>query len=116
MNNVPFLCVDQIDIFMIIYNVTVKIEAAIHEEWLKWMKEVHIPDVMATQCFERYQICKLLHQEEDGGMTFAFQYSCKTMQDLQHYNINYAARLQKEHTERYKNRYVAFRTLMEVVE
>lgn len=101
---------------MIIYNVTVKIEKAIHEEWLSWMKSVHIPKVMATRCFEKYQICKLLHNEEDGGITYAFQYYCNSMNDLQHYNINYAAGLQKEHTDRYKNRYVAFRTLMEIVD
>jgi len=30
---------------MILYNVTVSIDPEIAEEWLTWMREVHIPDV-----------------------------------------------------------------------
>jgi hypothetical protein len=33
---------------MIVYNVTVNIDGAVEQEWLKWMKEVHIPEVLAT--------------------------------------------------------------------
>ncbi len=36
---------------MIIYNVTVKIDLDVHDLWLKWMKEEHIPRVMETACF-----------------------------------------------------------------
>ena len=32
---------------MIIYNVTINIDASIHDEWLAWIKE-HIPQVLAT--------------------------------------------------------------------
>ena len=33
---------------MIIYNVTVKIEAEAADEWVKWMKEEHMPELMKT--------------------------------------------------------------------
>jgi len=36
---------------MILYNVTVKIMKPLEAEWLKWMKEVHIPDVINTGLF-----------------------------------------------------------------
>ncbi|MBT6516091.1 MAG: DUF4286 family protein, partial [Crocinitomicaceae bacterium] len=36
---------------MIVYSVTVKVNQEIEENWLRWMKEVHIPDVMATGFF-----------------------------------------------------------------
>ena len=36
---------------MYIYNVTVNVSDDVHIEWLKWMKETHIPDVMKTGCF-----------------------------------------------------------------
>ncbi|NNF21237.1 MAG: DUF4286 family protein, partial [Saprospiraceae bacterium] len=39
----------------ILYNVTVKIQAAFVDDWKKWMTERHIPDVMATGCFESYR-------------------------------------------------------------
>lgn len=99
---------------MIIYNVTVIIIKEAEEEWLQWMKKVHIPDVMNTGLFIENQICKIFDDNEEGT-SYAVQYKMKDMATFQEYQEKFAAALQKEHTERYKNRYVAFRTLMEVV-
>lgn len=99
---------------MYIYNVTVKIDISLADEWLQWMKEVHIPDVMATKCFTDYRICKIL-EDDNEGKTFATQYYFKTMEDIIHYQNRYAPELQRLHKEKYQNHYVAFRTLMEVV-
>ncbi len=99
---------------MILYNVTVKIETDTHDEWLQWMKNVHIPDVLATGYFTENKLCKLLIDEEDG-VTYSIQYFCKDMKTLHEYNVKHAPRLQQEHQEKYDGKFVAFRTLMEVV-
>ena len=36
---------------MIVYNVTTKVAAAIQTDWLQWIKEEHIPDIINTGCF-----------------------------------------------------------------
>ena len=36
---------------MYIYNVTVSIEKSLADEWLTWMKTIHIPEVLATGYF-----------------------------------------------------------------
>lgn len=100
---------------MIIYNVTVKIEKALEEDWLSWMKATHIPDVLKTGLFSEHRICRIMHDDDDGGVTFAIQYGCADMEAFQTYQTKYAKALQADHMERYKDRYVAFRTLMEVV-
>ena len=100
----------------IIYNVTVKIESEIEAEWLDWMTKHHIPDVLATNLFEKVLINRLLHDDGDGGVTFAFQYICKSLEAFNIYQKKHAAALQNDHSERYKDRYVAFRTLMEIVD
>ena len=33
---------------MIIYNVTSNIDESIHDEWLNWMRQEHIPQVLGT--------------------------------------------------------------------
>lgn len=99
---------------MILYNVTVKVELDIHDEWLRWMQHVHIPDVMATGKFAAYKLCRILHQEPDG-VTYAIQYFAPNMAAFQRYQEEDAKRLQTEHSERFKDQYVAFRTLMEVL-
>jgi hypothetical protein len=101
---------------MIIYNVTVNVEDEIHADWINWMKEVHIPDVMNTGFFIEHKICKVLStQEDETGHTYAIQYTCESMTVLDEYQANYAPQLQKEHLSRYQGKFVAFRTLLEVV-
>ena len=99
---------------MIIYCVTVNIDDSIREEWLKWMKESHIPDVMRTGCFTGNRLLKLLVNEE-SGTSYSIQYSCKTMEDFNRYQKEFASTLQQEHREKYKDKFVAFRTLLEEV-
>lgn len=87
---------------------------AINADWLAWMKETHIPDVMATGFFEDYKLCRILHTEDDG-ITYAIQYFCKDLDTFEKYRTEYAPKLQAAHTERYQGQYVAFRTLMEIL-
>ena len=100
---------------MIIYNVTVKINTDIHNEWLAWMKTVHVPDVMKTGYFISNQIARVLGQDESDGITYAIQYICSDMKGLHEYTINEAPALQKKHTERYQGKFVAYRTLLEII-
>ncbi len=99
---------------MILYKVTVKIEKKSHKDWLKWMKEIHIPDVLETGLFEEYKLCHILHDDPEGE-TYSIQYFCKDMETFQRYQQEFAPKLQAEHQERFKNKYVAFRTLMQVL-
>jgi hypothetical protein len=99
---------------MIIYNVTINVENDVHDEWLKWMRESHIPDVLKTGYFLEHKICKVLNVE-DEGTTYSIQYTCNSMEDYEGYKANEAARLQKEVMDKFKGKFVAFRSLLEVI-
>lgn len=99
---------------MILYNVTVSVDEDVHEEWLQWMKEVHIPDVMSTGMFIDNKICKI-HAEEDGGKAYSIQYLAKSWEDYHRYQEEFALKLQQEHTQKYSGKFAAFRTLLEVL-
>ncbi len=101
---------------MIIYNVTVNLDSSIHSEWINWMKTVHIPDVMATGYFLENRFARVLStQEDETGHTYSIQYLCNSMEDLEEYQTKCSAPLQEEHGKRYQGKFVAFRTLLEVV-
>ncbi|MFY0599575.1 MAG: DUF4286 family protein [Cyclobacteriaceae bacterium] len=101
---------------MIIYNVTANVEENIAEEWLMWMKETHIPNVMNTGCFKEFKILKLLNEQPDAsGITYAVQYFVQDMKTMHEYTSKYATGLQMEVLEKYGQRVVAFRTLLEEV-
>lgn len=99
----------------IIYNVTVNIDDRVRDEWVSWMKETHIPDVMSTGLFLESRFTKIL-AESEGGTSYSIQYLCASKQDLEEYQQNHAPALQRDHTERYQNKFAAFRTLLEVIE
>ena len=99
---------------MLIYNVTVNIDDDIHEEWLNWMKDDHIPQVMKCGLFEHSKMLKVL--ADDKGHTYSIQYNCTTMDKLETYFANHAPKLQQDHLNKFKDKFVAFRTILEEVE
>ena len=56
---------------MIIYNVTIKTAHSITDEWLNWLKEEHIADVINTGCFTHATVLRLLDIDEEDGITHA---------------------------------------------
>jgi hypothetical protein len=107
---VMFLC----GMNRVLYNVTVSVDESVHLEWLQWMKEVHIPDVMRTGFFLENRICRI-HAFEEGGITYAVQYIAPSMADLEEYQEKHAPALQADHNTKYQNKVVAFRTVLEII-
>ncbi len=97
---------------MVVYNVTVSVDPSVHEDWVDWMKRVHIPGVMATGCFLEHRFLRVLTGGA-GELTYSIQYVCSSMREYETYRDRYASALQAEHTERYADKFVAFRTLLE---
>lgn len=100
---------------MYIYNVTVNIDPSVHEEWLKYMKEEHIPDVMKTGCFIDNRIVKVLNVD-DTGHTYSFQYTFLDMGDIERYQKEHAPALQADVKKKYADKFAAFRTLLEIID
>lgn len=100
---------------MIIYNVTVNIDADVHDEWLEWMRSTHIPDVMNTGCFSESRISRI-HAEEEGGMSYAIQYIALSQDKFDVYQQLFAPKLQHEHSAKYQGKFAAFRTMLSIVE
>lgn len=99
---------------MYIYNVTINIEAGIQEEWLKWMKETHIPDVMRTGCFVESRMVRVMNVEDEGH-TYSVQYTFREMKDIERYQTEFAKKLQEDGKQRFGGKFVAFRTLLEIM-
>ncbi|MGV3540767.1 MAG: DUF4286 family protein [Rufibacter sp.] len=100
---------------MILFNETVSINNDVAAEWLEWMKETHIPAVMATTYFIKYQIAKVMEEEDTGGTTYAVQYFARHMDDLLEYHRDHDQNMQAKMQARYAGQYAAFRTVLEVV-
>ncbi len=100
---------------MLIYNVTIKIDKHAEAEWLQWMKTIHIPDMMNIKMFVASLICKLLEEPDEEGSTYLFQYECENMEKLDEYLEKFAPALRADALQRFKDKFVASRTVMEIV-
>lgn len=104
----------QAEFHMILYNVTLNVELDIEQEWLQWMKEKHVPEVLATGYFFDCKTFKLL-TEEPQGTTYAFQYYAENIGAVDSYLEGPAGKLRESVVQRYGTKVMAFRTVLEQV-
>lgn len=100
---------------MYIYNVTTQLAWAIHNEWLQWMKEEHIPAVVSTGCFTHHRMVRLLEVDETEGPTYAVQYFTDSLETYRSYINRFAPGLRQDTQKRWGDACISFRSLMEVV-
>lgn len=79
-----------------------------------WMKTVHIPDVMHTGLFTENKLCRLI-TEDESEITYAIQYHFRNMNNMHTYQKEFASKLQQDHREKFKDKFAAFRTILEIV-
>ena len=100
---------------MILYNVTINIDDTVHDQWLNWMQEKHIPEVLATGKFSAARMVKVLVEEEMGGTTYATQYTTDSKATLDKYYQVDAPRLREEGQRLFADKMMVFRTELEVI-
>ncbi|MBL7927489.1 MAG: DUF4286 family protein [Bacteroidia bacterium] len=100
---------------MFIYSVTVNIDNDINHAWLAYMQNTHIPEVLQCGLFVEAKLCKVLALDQEG-ITYNVQYLLRSQADYETYQLKFAPTLQADHTEKFKGKFVAFRTLVEVIE
>jgi len=100
---------------MILYNVTINIDDTVHDHWLNWIQEKHIPEVLATGKFSAARLVKVLIEEEMGGTTYAIQYTTDSKDTLDKYYLEDAPRLREEGQRFFGDKMMVFRTELEVI-
>jgi hypothetical protein len=101
---------------MFIYNVTANVSFHREEEWLQFMRESHIKDVLGTGRFHSFKFLKLINEDKEAnGNTYAVQYFANTLKDIQLYLAEDATRLRDEVVNQFGNDVMAFRTVLEEI-
>ncbi|NJB81616.1 DUF4286 family protein [Wenyingzhuangia aestuarii] len=101
---------------MYIYNVTTNIELEIEQEWLSYIKNTHIPAMIATGCFTGAKLTRVMVHEEKGGKTYSIQYAVKDKETFKGYYVAYASDMNTTLDNLFKGNYVSFQTELEVIE
>lgn len=101
---------------MFVYNITMKVNPSIKKEWVKWQKEEHIPEILATGLFTEHKFFRLLEQDETESITYVIQYFAATSENYKLYIEKFSPQFRKQATEKWKDQFVGFRTVMQVVQ
>lgn len=101
----------------LIYQVTVAIAAKSEGEWTEWMLSRHIPDVMASGCFDAFRFMKQLSPGDSAKSaaprtSYIIEYDCASREKLAAYQTDHAPRLQQEHAARYAGLFEAQRKIL----
>lgn len=99
----------------VIYNVTIKVEKSIENNWLQWLMKEHAPQIIATNCFTKFVTYKLLEHDDEEGTTYIVQYFYEDMQGYQRYINEFAEHFRNESLKKWSNKLIAFRTVMQVI-
>lgn len=94
---------------MIVYNVTFSVDKELSDEWIVWMKDIHIPKLMKAGLFESYKMLKVLTHDDEQTDSFAVQFYSKSMAGAQAYHRN------DDVSQKFGDRVLAFPTLLEEV-
>lgn len=100
---------------MYIYNVTMNITEDIHDEWMKWVKEKHIPEMLNIGVFSKAKMCEVLVEEEMGGVTYSVQYTTESLDLLDQYYKFHADTMRNEGAKLFKDKMLSFRTELKVI-
>ena len=100
---------------MIVYNVTIKVDNEVADDWVKWMKAEHMAELMSTGLFTDCRLCRLLEQDEAECVTYAAQYMLDSMDDYNTYIDTYADKMRQKGFKLFGGKFAAFRTVMEIV-
>lgn len=99
---------------MYIYNVTINIDESTHDQWMDWMKNEHIPAMLATGKFFKALMARVMVEEEMGGITYSIQYCTDSKETLEKYYVENAPELRAQ-SKSFEGKFVAFRTELKVI-
>lgn len=100
---------------MLLYNITYAVPHNLRNEWLDWMNTAHIPEILATGCFQRHLLLQLLEVDETEFRTYALQLFTENEIEYRRYLEQFAPLLRQLANTKWGENVLGFRTLMSVL-
>lgn len=98
-----------------LYIVHVQIDRDAAPQWEPWMKDHHIPEVLATGCFIQCLMARDEALDTPERLAYRMLYLARDAAALATYQRDHAAALQKDHNDRYQGRLTARREQLPLV-
>lgn len=100
---------------MLVFNTTYHIEEKSKKNFLIWIEEYYIPQVLKSDLLKNPKMMKVLSNQEDSTSTYSLQWEVEDSKVLHTWYSQYGAEINKEMTSIFKDDVIGFPTLLEVV-
>lgn len=100
---------------MLIFNTTLHLEDAIHDECLSFLKNFYIPKAMESGLLSQPSLAKIERQHEESGVSYAMQFKTEDIDVLNRWAGETGEGLSAELNKRFGTKVGGFVTLLEEV-
>lgn len=100
---------------MFIYNVTTKVSNSVKTDWLAWVHQEHIPEIINTGCFTTATVLQLLETDDSEGPTYAIQYGADSKAMYNQYIEKFSGSMRRKVDEKWGDNIIAFNSLLQVI-
>ena len=98
-----------------LYVVFVAVHNTHREAWMEWMRDQHIPDVLATQCFSSATFVRDVDNDSDTQTSYRIAYRAHSAAAFDRYQAEFGGALREEHIELFGDVTRASRELLPVL-
>jgi hypothetical protein len=99
----------------IIYNVTVGVSKEIKDQWLQYLREIHIPRMLKTGMFTSARLLRV-HAFEQEALTYSVQYLAESRALFEEYQKEYASVIDEGYNASFRQSAPCFTTVLEVLD
>lgn len=99
---------------MILHNITSQVVPEVESEWMEWMQNTHIPNVLASGCFTQATLLKV-HADTPDFKAYAVQYTAASKSDLERFLTSVAPELTQQIKAVFGENVLHFSTQLELI-
>lgn len=100
---------------MLIFNTTLHIEDAIHDEYIAFLKTFYVPQALQSGLLSQASLAKIERQHEESGVSYALQFKTDDIDSLNKWVEETGENLSIEMNKRFGTKVNGFVTLLEEV-
>lgn len=101
---------------MYLLSITINIEDDLRDEWMSWVN-AKINAILADKnLVHDFRILRIMKEEPGQGSTYSFQYHLNDLMRVKLFEQRYNQEVAAEMFRFYKEKFVEFRTMLEVVD
>ena len=99
---------------MIIYSITFAIDDSIQAEWLEYMKEYYLKDIMEIGLFNDYRFSKT-HPTAEVDTAYNIQLRCDSITHIEIFEKQHAPHFDGKMMEKYRGKFGSFKLTLEEI-